>query len=190
MNDKYKDQDIEQDFSENVNEDENEELLEELSPEQRKDIELEDAKAEVLEYKDKYLRVHADFDNIKKRLEREKATALSYANESFARDMLGVIDSVENAIASTDEIGDVDCNTAIKQFREGLVLTLNQTLSALKKHGVEEIAHEGTFDPNFHQVLMQVDSDEHKKDEIVQVMQKGYKLKERVLRPSMVSTAK
>ncbi len=158
--------------------------------EQKLQEELQKAQEEVQKYKDQYIRVHADFENSKKRLEKEKATAVAYSNEAFARDMLSVVDSIESAILSTEQIDTGDCDSAIEKFKEGLQLILDQTVSVLKKHGVEEVAHEGVFDPNFHQVLMQVESDEHEKDEIVQVMQKGYTMKDRVIRPAMVSTSK
>jgi len=160
------------------------------TPEQELQTALEEAQAEVQKYKDQYIRVHADFENSKKRLEKEKATAVAYSNEAFARDMLGVLDSLENAIVSTEQINVEECAEAIEKFREGLKLTFDQTVAVLKKHGVEEVAHEGIFDPNYHQVLMQVESEAHDKDHIVQVMQKGYTMKDRVIRPAMVSTAK
>jgi len=161
-----------------------------LTEEQKLRSALEEAEKETQKYKDEYIRVHADFENSRKRLEREKATAVSYSNEAFARDMLGVLDSIESAILSADQIEAEGCEEAIEKFKEGLTLTLEQTTTVLKKHGVEEVAHEGVFDPNFHQVLMQVESDAHASGEIVQVMQKGYTMKERVIRPAMVSTAK
>lgn len=160
------------------------------APEQELQTALEEAQAEVQKYKDQYIRVHADFENSKKRLEKEKATAVAYSNEAFARDMLGVLDSLESAIVSTEQIDVEECDEAIEKFREGLRLTFDQTVTVLKKHGVEEVAHEGIFDPNYHQVLMQVESEAHDKDHIVQVMQKGYTMKDRVIRPAMVSTAK
>ncbi len=169
---------------------EEEEVQENLSKEETLQLALDEAKAETEKYKEQYIRVHADFDNSKKRLEREKATAVAYSNEAFARDMLGVLDSLESAIASTEQIDHKECDEAIVKFREGLKLTFDQTVSVLKKHGVEEVVHEGEFDPNCHQVLMQVESETHEKDQIVQVMQKGYTMKDRVIRPAMVSTAK
>ncbi|NKQ39980.1 MAG: nucleotide exchange factor GrpE [Sulfurovum sp.] len=170
-----------------------ENLESELTEEQRLQIALEEAQVETQKYKDEYIRVHADFDNSKKRLEKEKATAVAYSNEAFARDMLGVLDSIESAIVLSEQIetGDnKDTINAIEKFKEGLQLTLEQTVNVLKRHGVEEVTHEGVFDPNFHQVLMQVDSDKHEKDEIVQIMQKGYVMKDRVIRPAMISTSK
>jgi molecular chaperone GrpE len=149
---------------------------------------LAEAQAEVLKYKNEYLRVHADFDNSKKRLEKEKATAVAYSNESFAKDMLGVLDSFDNALHSISQIEEGE--DAMEKFREGLELTYDQMIKALKRNGVEEILTEGEFDPNLHQAIMQVESEEHESGYIVQTMQKGYTMKDRVIRPSMVSTCK
>ncbi len=149
---------------------------------------LDEAMADVQKYKDEYVRTHADFENSKKRLEKEKATAVAFANEGFAGDMLSVLDSLEKALESASEL-DAD-SEGMKNFIEGIELTYDQVLKALSRNGVEQIDTKGEFDPNLHQVLMQVDSDEHKTGEIVTVMQKGYTIKDRVLRPAMVSTAK
>jgi len=148
---------------------------------------LEACRKEVEEYKDRYLRAHADFDNMKKRLEKDKATAVAFANEAFATDLLSVIDTFENALAAIDQI---EGDEAVEKIKEGMALTYEQLLKVLKKHGVEEIANEGVFDPHVHQVVQQVESEAHEQNEIVQVLQKGYKMGERVLRPSMVSTKK
>jgi len=152
--------------------------------------ELTLAEFEVQKYKDEYLRVHADFDNSKKRLEREKATAVAYSNESFARDMLGVLDSFDNALSSMNQVDTDSTDETIAKYREGLELTYEQMTKALSRNGVDEIATDGEFDPNIHQAVMQVDSDEHESGAIVQVLQKGYSMKDRVLRATMVSTAK
>ncbi len=149
--------------------------------------ELQECKKELEEYKDKYIRAHAEFDNMKKRLERDKSTAVSFANETFAKDLLSVIDSFESAIASMDQI---EGDEAVEKIKEGVSLTYEQLKKVLKKHGVEEVANEGVFDPNFHQVVHQMDSDEHQSGEIIQVLQKGYVMKERLLRPAMVATKK
>ena len=162
----------------------------ELSPEEQCQADLAEAKAALAEAEEKVLRVHADFENSKKRLEKDKANAVAFANESFASDMLSILDSFESAFASIDQIDTDDAAEALGKIKEGLELTYNQTLSVLKKHGVEEVAHEGEFDPEVHQAIMQVESDKHDAGQVVQVMQKGYKMKERTLRPAMVSTAK
>jgi len=163
---------------------------EELPAEEVCAKELEEARAALAEAEEKVLRIHADFDNSKKRLEKDKANAVAFANESFAMDMLSILDSFESAFAAMDQIDPQDAAEAISKIKEGMELTYNQTLNVLKKHGVEEVAHEGEFDPEVHQAIMQVESDAHESGQVVQVMQKGYKMKERTLRPAMVSTSK
>jgi molecular chaperone GrpE len=159
-----------------------------MSAEEKLQVALDEAQGDVQKYKDEYIRVHADFENSKKRLEKEKATAVAYSNEAFAMDMLGVLDSLESALGSVDQVESGD--DAIAKFKEGLELTKEQMLKALARNGVEEISTEGEFDPNIHQAVMQMESPEHESGQIVQLLQKGYKMKERILRAAMVSTAK
>ena len=142
---------------------------------------------EITELKDKYARVHADFDNIKKRLEREKYTAVEYANEKFAKDMIPVIDSLEMALKSAD--ADANAEELISKLKEGIELTLKQFTTALEKHGVTRVSHEEPFDPNIHNAIQSVDSDDVASGEIVQTFQRGYKYKERPLREAMVVVA-
>ena len=150
---------------------------------------LEAAKAEAAEWKDKFLRAHADFENSKKRLEKDKNNAVSYANESFAKDILSVMDSFENALNAMNSNEESD-SEAYTQMVEGVNLTFDQLKKILEKNSIKEIECEGEFDPEVHQAIMQVESEDHESGQIVQVMQKGYTIKERVLRPAMVSTCK
>ena len=165
------------------------ETQEESSEETQEASELEKCQQELAEQKDKFLRAHADFENMKKRLEKEKTNALIYANEAFAKDLLTVLDTFENALASIDKV-ESDSEDAVNKIKEGMTLTYEQLLSILKKHGVQEVECEGEFNPEHHQAVTQMDSDEHKSGDIVQVLQKGYKLKDRLLRASMVATCK
>ena len=151
---------------------------------------LEAAQAEAAEYKDKYLRAHADFENAKKRLEKDKMNAVAYANESFAKDILAVLDSFENALSAIEGADKENASEVLEKMQEGVKLTYEQLKKVLEKNSIKEIECKGEFDPEVHQAIMQVDSDEHKTDDIVQVMQKGYTIKDRVLRPAVVSTAK
>ena len=151
--------------------------------------EVEALKLKVSELEDKYLRANADFDNMKRRLEKEKMQAISYAHEVFARDLLPVIDSLEMAILAGNNT-EVESAELLSKVQEGLGLTIEQFRKAFEKHGVELVDIEGTFDPNFHEAVMQLESDEKKSGEILQVFQKGYKIKERILRPAMVSIVK
>lgn len=153
---------------------------------------LADALAEVAEYKDKYIRTHADFENIKRRLEKDKNNAVSYANESFAKDILAVMDSFENAISAmeTSEESSEENSKVLAQMKEGVEITFNQLKKVLEKNNIKEVSCEGEFDPELHQAIMQVESEDHEVGDVVQVMQKGYTIKERILRPAMVSTCK
>ncbi len=143
--------------------------------------------AEMAELKDKYARVHADFDNIKKRLEREKYTAVEYSNEKFAKDMVPVMDSLQGALNSVN--GDADKAELFDKLKEGIELTHKQFLTSLEKHGVTMVAHDEPFDPNIHNAVQAVDSEDVESGQIVQTFQTGYKYKSRPLREAMVIVA-
>ncbi len=147
---------------------------------------------QIAELKEQYVRAYADFENTKKRLERDKDQALEYAYEKIAKDLLPSIDTLEIALKSIQDskTNDATQNAIFSKIEEGIALTLDNLLKSLAKHGIEPIATDGAFDPNFHDAIMQVESAEHNAGDIVAVMQKGYTYKERVLRPSMVSIAK
>jgi len=175
--------------NENLEESQAEEVEEQTEVEETAEVDpLETALAEAADYKDKYLRAHADFENAKKRLEKDKMNAVAYANESFAKDILAVMDSFENALASMEETE--DSSEVLEKMKEGVTLTHEQLKKVLEKNHIKAVACEGEFDPEVHQAIMQVESDTHESGEIVQVMQKGYTIKDRVLRPAMVSTCK
>ena len=136
---------------------------------------------------DKYLRVHADFENIKKRLEREKYQAIDYASEKFAKDLLAPLDSLEMALQSADV--NLDAAELLGKLKEGIELTIKNFNTTFEKHNISKIETDGEFDPNVHNAVMQVDSSDHETGQIVSELQKGYMLKDRLLRPSMVSVA-
>lgn len=169
-----------------------EELEEQLEAQEESDIEeVEDElvtlQNEVTALQDKYARVHADFDNIKKRLEREKYQALDYANEKFAKDIIPVLDALDGAIKAKDM--EADPETLLEKVSEGVELTMKQFLSVLEKHGVTAVDEDAPFDPNVHHAVQQVDSPDHESGQIVSTFQKGYKYKERTLRDAMVVIA-
>jgi len=149
--------------------------------------ELEIAQVELASFKDKYARVHADFDNIKKRLEREKYSALEYANEKFAKDLIPVVDSLSMAISAT--ASEADANVLLEKLKEGVELTMKQLLSVLEKHGVTPVDENEPFNPDVHNAISKVDSDAHESGEIVNTFQKGFRYKERTLRDAMVVIA-
>lgn len=181
--------------NENLEESQTEEVVEtgdENQKEETMDVvdPLEAALAEAADYKDKYLRAHADFENSKRRLEKDKMNAVSYANESFAKDILAVVDSFESALASMESTDEENTSEVLEKMKEGVSLTYEQLKKILEKNHIKEVACEGEFDPEVHQAIMQVESDAHKVGDVVQVMQKGYMIKDRILRPAMVSTCK
>ena len=137
--------------------------------------ELTQLKELVKEWEDKYLRTHADFEN---------------SNESFAKDMLSVVDSFESALATIEATASDESSEVLDKIKEGLELTYAQLTKVLEKNGIKSVECEGEFNPDVHQAIMQVDSEDKNSGEIVQVLQKGYTIKDRLLRPAMVSTAK
>ena len=153
--------------------------------------ELTQLKEMVAQWEDKYLRTHADFENSKRLLAKDKAAAVSYANESFANDILSVVDSFDSALATIEAINSEEESSEIfNKIKEGLDLTYTQLIKVLEKNNIKVVETIGELNPDVHQAIMQVDSEEHEVGEIVQVLQKGYTIKERLLRPAMVSTAK
>jgi molecular chaperone GrpE len=133
---------------------------------------------------DKYLRAVADLENYKKRSIREKTDIIKYGKEELIKDILPFVDSLDRALDHAD-------SSDVQAFKEGIRLIQEQLLSCLKKHGVEKIDSIGLdFDPNFHEALMQVESEEHAENKVVNEVQKGYLLNGRLLRPSKVCICK
>lgn len=143
-----------------------------------------DVQTKYKELEDKYLRTHADFENTKKRLEKEKQMAIDYTNEKFAKEMLPIIDSLELALAHSGETVDGD------KLREGVSLTLDNLVKTFERNGIKQIATSGAFDPSQHEAIMQAPSDEVEEGHIVATLQKGYIFKDRVIRPALVSVCK
>jgi molecular chaperone GrpE len=185
MNEEKKEELIEQEVQE---EEVQGEVVEEITlEEETSESKIEKLEQQLKDCEDKYLRVHADFENIKKRLEKEKYQAIDYASEKFAKDLLGPIDSLEMALQSAS--ADLDAAELLGKLKEGIELTIKNFNTTFEKHNISKIETDGEFDPNVHNAVMQVDSENHNSGQIVQELQKGYMLKDRLLRPSMVSIA-
>jgi molecular chaperone GrpE len=147
----------------------------------KKDAEIKQLKKEKEELRDQLLRKMADMENLKKRLEREKSEYYQYALTDFLKDLLAVLDNLERALDKPDE-GDG------KSFQEGVRLIHKQFLDAMRKRGVApilDVVHQ-KFDPNLHQALATEESDEVAEPQVVEEMQRGYTLHDRLLRPSLV----
>jgi len=146
----------------------------------------EDNKTAELEQRlEQALRAYAQCENDKKIMEKQKQQAIDYATEKFAKDLLPIADTLELAIKNIKGKDD-EC---VKEMLEGVELTLKKMMDTFKNHGIEPVEHE-EFDPNLHQAIQQVPSEEHEEGQIVEVYQKGYKLKDRLIRPSMVTICK
>ena len=145
-----------------------------------------DAEAKAKESEDKFLRTHADFENIKKRLEREKYEAIGYSSEKFAKDLLAPIDALQMAILSAD--ADIEAEQLVGKLKEGIELTLKAFNTAFEKHDITEVEYD-EFNPEHHNAVMKTDSEDVESGQIVMVMQKGYMIKDRLLREAMVSVA-
>ena len=141
--------------------------------------ELEKLTAEVKEKSDKALRLQADFENFRRRTSKEKDELAAVVTQGVMKDMLPLLDNCERAMAAE--------TTDMETFQKGVEMIFTQFQEVLKKNGLEHIETEGKkFDPNFHQAVMRVQNDELEDDDIAQELQKGYMVKGRVIRPSMV----
>ncbi|MCS0502501.1 nucleotide exchange factor GrpE [Ancylobacter mangrovi] len=153
--------------------------------------EKERLEAEVASLKDKFLRAFAEADNVRRRAEREVADAKVYGITSFARDVLTVADDFERAMGAIDAEARAAAEGTLKTLIDGIELTsraLNQTLT---KHGVARIEAEGSkFDPNLHQAMFEVPNEDVPSGTVVQVIQPGYTIGGRVLRPALVGVSK
>ena len=151
----------------------------------------EASRKEAADLKDKLLRALAETENIRRRAEREVADARQYAISQFARDVLGVADNMRRALDAVEaEVRDRADDT-IKSLIEGVDLTERELLKVMEKHGIRRFDPQGEkFDPNFHQAMYEVPDPSVAPGTVVLVMQAGFKLGERVLRPALVGVAK
>ena len=132
----------------------------------------------------RYMRLAADFQNFKRRVEKEKKDIYQYANEKIALDIIDVMDNFERALQHNDESED-------KKFAEGIDLIYKQLKNVLEKNNILEIKAEGEdFNPNFHNAIMAEDNPDYESGKVIQALQKGYTLNGKVIRASMVRVAK
>ncbi|HMP83738.1 MAG TPA: nucleotide exchange factor GrpE [Verrucomicrobiota bacterium] len=156
-----------------------------VNPAQLEELKTLAAKAD--EHWERLLRTTADFDNFKKRAARERQDAIRYANESLIQKLLPVLDNFEMALSAT-QAGD---QNSLQSLRDGIVMVQQQLKSALVEAGMEEIDATGKpFDPNLHEAVSQLESAEVADGNVLQQLRKGYKLRDRLLRPATVVVAK
>ena len=153
---------------------------------QQEDVDPKDEKIQELEKlandnEEKYLRLYAEFENYKRRIQNENQINKTYQAQGVLTDILPSIDNIERALQIEGD------DESFKSLQKGVQMVHESLLRALKDNGLEEIQAEGQeFDPNLHQAVVQDDNPDFKSGEVTQELQKGYKLKDRVLRPSMV----
>ena len=147
--------------------------------------------AENTDLKDKLLRLMADMENLRRRTAREMVDARTYAVTNFARDMLNVADNVRRAIESVPEEARTSAEGAFKGLIDGIDLTERDLLKTLERHGVKKLDPQGQkFDPNVHQAMFEVPNPDVPNGTVVQVVQSGYVIGDRVLRPALVGVSR
>lgn len=154
------------------------------------EVRIAELESQIADLTDRLLRAHAEMDNMRKRAEREKADTAKYAISKFARDIVGVGDNFQRAIAVVPA-GAADQDPALKSLIEGVTMSEREFLNVLERHGVRRIDPLGeVFNPHLHQAVMEQPNVELPPGTVVQVVQSGYSIEDRVLRPAMVVVAK
>ena len=187
-----KDELFKDDVNDGKQEDELEYLEEMEQPEStdapQADSEIESLKEQIAILEDRARRISAEAENTRKRFEKMAQESKDYANTNFAKDLLGVMDNLGRALEHKPADADAQVNNIIS----GVEMTKNELVTIFKKHGIHTIEPQAgeKFDYNLHHAVSQIVTDEYNADSIVDVMQVGYKIKDRLLRPAMVKVSK
>jgi molecular chaperone GrpE len=151
----------------------------------------EAAAKEAAEFRDRWMRAMAEMENLRRRTEREVADARTYGIAGFARDMVGVADNMRRALEAVPPELRQAADAGVKALIEGVELTERELAKAIEKHGVRRLDPKGQkFDPNFHQAMFEIPDPSVPSGTVVQVVQDGYVIGERVLRPALVGVSK
>ncbi len=175
---KVKDEQNKKDAEDRVESEQPEQKVEKSSEENQK------LKEDYEKLNNQYIRLAADFDNFRKRSEQERENLLKYGTEEALKKIIEVLDNFERAQKSIDSVE--DCST----LKETFSILHKQTVDSLQKMGLEEIVTQGEkFDPNFHEAVMQTQTEDYPEETIIKELQKGYKFGDKVLRPALVDVA-
>lgn len=146
---------------------------------------------EAADYKDRMLRTLAEMENLRRRTEREVADTRQYAVANFARDLLAVADNMQRALATLSADFRDQADPVVKSHIEGVELTERELMKVMEKHGIKRFDPQGQkFDPNLHQAMLEVPDPSVPSGTVAQVMQPGYMIADRVLRPALVGVSK
>lgn len=156
------------------------EQVEQLQTDQT--LQLEQCKQDAAMWRDQASRIFADFDNYKKRVEKEQVSWMQTAQVSVLKDLLSVADNFDRALSAK--------NASNAEMYAGIEMIYKSVMQVLHKYGVQEFTQYATFDPEFHEALMETQSADHTTGQIVQVLEKGFMIKDKVLRPAKVVVAK
>ncbi len=156
---------------------------------QTSELTVEALKEEVDRLKDQWLRAVAESENVRRRAQKDREDASKYASTHFARDLLSVSDNLRRALESCPQ--NADLPDAVKALIEGVEMTERELIGVFERHGIKKInpLHE-KFDPNFHQAMFEIENGEVESGTILQVLQQGYIIHDRLLRPALVGVAK
>jgi len=191
VNETNQSENLEESNEENTNEknSENKEENAELLEESTEETEEEKLKEEIKTLKEEKIRVLAEMENLRKRFDREKIDSIKYGSVNFARDILSPGDNLERALSAINK--EEDHPESIKNLIEGLLMVKKELSSALEKNGITKIdTLNKKFNPNLHQAMMEIENNDLDEGTVVQEIQTGYMMHDRLLRPAMVGVSK
>ena len=191
INENHETKEIDDSNQENIDEinSENNDEDPDSEEEDTKETEEDILKEEIKTLKEEKIRVLAEMENLRKRFEREKIDSIKYGSVNFARDILSPGDNLERALSAINE--EEEHPQSIKNLIEGLLMVKKELSTALEKNGIEKIdTLNKKFDPNLHQAMMEIENNDLDEGVVVQEIQTGYMMHDRLLRPAMVGVSK
>ena len=191
INENHETKEIDDSNQENIDEinSENNDEDPDSEEEDTKETEEDILKEEIKTLKEEKIRVLAEMENLRKRFEREKIDSIKYGSVNFARDILSPGDNLERALSAINE--EEEHSQSIKNLIEGLLMVKKELSTALEKNGIEKIdTLNKKFDPNLHQAMMEIENSDLDEGVVVQEIQTGYMMHDRLLRPAMVGVSK
>ena len=192
INESHESQDVDDSKEDSIDEtisENNDEDVESEEEEGTNETEVDILKEEIKTLKEEKIRVLAEMENLRKRFEREKIDSIKYGSVNFARDVLSPGDNLERALSVINE--EEEQSQSIKNLIEGLLMVKKELSTALEKNGITKIdSLDKKFDPNLHQAMMEIENDDLDEGVVVQEIQTGYMMHDRLLRPAMVGVSK